>query len=170
MRTGSLLEAARGAQLPSFALISLVAAAALAGTAEHAGARSDRSPAETRSAKGARAASGPLTLVVSLNRQRVSVYDGTARIADAPVSSGRQGYPTPTGIFTVLQKNRIHYSNLYDAAPMPFMQRLTWSGVALHAGNLPGYPASHGCIRLPMKFAEKLFATTSMGSNVYVED
>ena len=140
----------------------------MASTVETAGARPDRSPQEARLAKELRRASGPLTLVVSLSRQRVSVYEGMNRIAEAPISSGRQGYPTPTGIFTILQKNRIHYSNLYDSAPMPFMQRLTWSGVALHAGHLPGYPDSHGCIRLPFGFARELFALTRLGTRVIV--
>lgn len=103
-----------------------------------------------------RAAQGPLVINVSLSRQRLTVYDANGPIASSPVSSGRVGYATPTGVFTILQKRRMHYSNLYDSAPMPNMQRLTWSGVALHAGALPGYPASHGCIRLPHGFSKSL--------------
>jgi hypothetical protein len=162
-----LLQTARAARVSSCALVALVAAVAF-GSAVPAAARPDRSPADARSERSARRAHGPLTLVVSLSRQRVSVYDGTARIAEAPISSGRPGYPTPTGIFTILQKNRIHYSNLYESAPMPFMQRLTWSGVALHAGHLPGYPDSHGCIRLPHGFARELFGLTRVGARVIV--
>lgn len=115
-----------------------------------------------------RAAQGPLVINVSLSRQRLTVYDANGPIASSPVSSGRVGYATPTGVFTILQKRRMHYSNLYDSAPMPNMQRLTWSGVALHAGALPGYPASHGCIRLPHGFSKKLFGMTKMGTRVIV--
>lgn len=111
---------------------------------------------------------GPLVINVSLNRQRLTVFDATGPIAESPVSSGRVGFPTPTGVFTVLQKKRTHYSNLYAGASMPNMQRLTWSGVALHAGVLPGYPASHGCIRLPHGFSSKLFGMTRMGTRVIV--
>jgi hypothetical protein len=96
------------------------------------------------------------------------VYDGVNKIATAPISSGTQSNPTPTGIFSLLEKNRYHYSNLYGGAPMPFMQRITNSGVALHAGDLPGYPASHGCIRLPYSFARKLFGITEIGARVIV--
>ncbi|WP_291172460.1 L,D-transpeptidase [Hyphomicrobium sp.] len=115
-----------------------------------------------------RAAQGPLVINVSLGRQRLTVYDAAGPIASSPISSGRVGYATPTGVFTVLQKRRMHYSNLYDSAPMPNMQRITWSGVALHAGALPGYPASHGCIRLPHGFSKKLFGMTKMGTRVIV--
>lgn len=110
----------------------------------------------------------PLFLMVSLRKQRISVFDSEGRVAEAPISSGRIGFATPTGVFSVLQKNRVHFSNLYESAPMPNMQRLTWSGVALHAGDLPGYPASHGCIRLPRNFSKQLFDMTSMGTRVVV--
>jgi lipoprotein-anchoring transpeptidase ErfK/SrfK len=111
---------------------------------------------------------GPLVLNVSLKTQRVTVYDAAGEVTSAPISSGRVGFPTPTGVFTVLEKNKIHYSNLYDSAPMPNMQRITWSGVALHAGQLPGYPASHGCIRLPHGFSKKLYGMTKLGTRVIV--
>ncbi len=113
---------------------------------------------------------GPLTIIVSTDRQRVSVWSADGKVVEAPVSTGRTGYETPHGIFSVLGKESMHYSNLYDDAPMPFMQRLTWSGVALHAGNLPGYPASHGCIRLNHAFSQKLFGMTSVGTRVLVVD
>ena len=113
---------------------------------------------------------GPLLLVVSLPDQNVTVYDGTKKLITAPISSGMRGHATPTGIFSILEKNRHHYSNLYGGAPMPFMQRVTNSGVALHAGNLPGYPASHGCIRLPYSFARNLFGATNVGARVIVTD
>ncbi|MDO9382427.1 MAG: L,D-transpeptidase family protein [Hyphomicrobiaceae bacterium] len=110
----------------------------------------------------------PVFLMVSLRKQHISVYDTTGRIAEAPISSGRIGFSTPTGVFSILEKNRVHFSNLYESAPMPNMQRLTWSGVALHAGDLPGYPASHGCIRLPRNFSKQLFDMTRMGTRVVV--
>ena len=113
---------------------------------------------------------GPLLLVVSLPDQKVTVYDGTKEVITAPISSGMRGHATPTGIFSILEKNRYHYSNLYGGAPMPFMQRITNSGVALHAGNLPRYPASHGCIRLPYSFARNLFGVTQVGARVIVTD
>lgn len=111
---------------------------------------------------------GPLVLNVSLNRQRVAIYDQNGLVSEAPISSGRVGHPTPTGIFSVLEKRRMHYSNLYDSAPMPNMLRITWSGVALHAGILPGYPASHGCIRLPHGFSKRLFEMAKTGTRVIV--
>jgi hypothetical protein len=113
---------------------------------------------------------GPLVLVVSLGRQTVTVYDDGKVIAKSPISSGTASNPTPTGIFSILEKNRYHYSNLYGGAPMPFMQRVTNSGVALHAGDLPGYPASHGCIRLPYSFARSLFGITDIGARVIISD
>ncbi|WP_072395714.1 L,D-transpeptidase [Hyphomicrobium sp. CS1GBMeth3] len=116
----------------------------------------------------ARPAEGPLVVTISLARQRLTAYDANGSIASSPISSGRVGYATPTGVFTVVQKRRMHFSNLYDSAPMPNMQRLTWSGVAMHAGALPGYPASHGCIRLPHGFSKKLFGMTKMGTRVIV--
>lgn len=111
---------------------------------------------------------GPVTLIVSLKTQRAYVYRNGVPIGVSTMSSGRPGYETPTGIFTILQKDRDHTSNLYADAPMPYMQRLTWGGIALHAGNLPGYPASHGCIRLPMAFAKLLFGVTKLGLTVVI--
>ena len=114
------------------------------------------------------APAGPVVIVISLPEQLAYVYRNGVRIGVSTVSTGKAGYETPTGVFTILQKQREHYSNLYDNAPMPFMQRLTWDGVALHAGSIPGYPASHGCVRLPYAFSEKLFATTSHGMTVVI--
>ena len=113
---------------------------------------------------------GPVLVLVGLPEQRASVYRNGVRIGTTTVSTGKPGHETPTGVFTILQKKREHYSNLYDDAPMPFMQRLTWDGIALHAGNVPGYPASHGCVRLPEAFAEKLFGVTSQGMTVVITD
>ena len=106
--------------------------------------------------------------IVSLRDQRITVYDAKGWILRAPVSSGSKGRETPAGIFSVIQKVEDHYSNLYDDAYMPHMQRITWSGIALHGGVLPGRPASHGCIRLPFDFAERLFDATAMGMRVIV--
>jgi hypothetical protein len=113
---------------------------------------------------------GPVTLIVSLRTQRAYVYRNGLPIGVTTISSGQPGHDTPTGIFTILQKARDHKSNLYANAPMPFMQRLTWDGIALHAGNLPGYPASHGCIRLPLAFAKLLYGVTKLGLTVVITD
>ena len=112
--------------------------------------------------------SGPLMLAVSIANQRVTVYDNGTPIATSPISSGMAGHSTPMGVFSVIQKQRWHRSNLYSNAPMPYMQRITWSGVALHAGVLPGYPASHGCIRLPEGFAVRLWGMTKIGARVVI--
>jgi hypothetical protein len=111
---------------------------------------------------------GPVVMVISLDKQLAYVYRNGVRIGVSTVSSGKKGKETPTGVFTILQKQKIHRSSLYDDAPMPFMQRLTWDGVAMHAGNLPGYPASHGCVRLPYEFARRLYEVTSDGMTVVV--
>jgi hypothetical protein len=113
---------------------------------------------------------GPMVMVVSLPEQLAYVYRNGVIIGASTVSTGKKGHETPTGVFTILQKNQDHYSNLYDNAPMPYMQRLTWSGVALHAGRLPGFPASHGCVRMPYDFAQKLYAETKTGLTVVVSD
>jgi lipoprotein-anchoring transpeptidase ErfK/SrfK len=112
----------------------------------------------------------PVTIAVSIAMQRLYVYRGNELVAVSTVSTGRPGHSTPPGDFTILQKARWHRSNLYSNAPMPFMQRLTWDGIAIHAGQLPGYPASHGCIRIPLSFAQTLFEMTSMGEAVSVDD
>ena len=111
---------------------------------------------------------GPALLVVNLATQRAVLFRNGVPIAASTVSSGKEGHDTPTGVFTILQKNKDHYSSTYNNAPMPNMQRLTWKGIALHAGKLPGYPASHGCIRLPHKFSELLFGATKLGMTVVI--
>jgi lipoprotein-anchoring transpeptidase ErfK/SrfK len=110
----------------------------------------------------------PLVIAVSINNQQVKVYDANGFFAEAPVSTGMRGHPTPMGVFSVIQKQKLHHSNIYSGAPMPFMQRITWSGVAMHAGVLPGYPASHGCIRMPAAFAVRMYNWTKMGARVFV--
>src|SRR5215210_1182541 len=114
------------------------------------------------------AKSGPVLVYVDLGRQRATVYRNGVRIGVSTISSGKDGYETPTGVFTILEKDEDHRSRTYDDAPMPFQQRLTWKGVALHAGNLPGYPASHGCVRLPLEFSKLLFRTTTLGGTVVI--
>ena len=111
---------------------------------------------------------GPLIISISIEKQRVRVYDANGFFAEAPVSTGMKGHPTPMGVFSIIQKHKLHHSNIYSGAPMPYTQRITWSGVAMHAGVLPGYPASHGCIRMPMAFAQKMWNWTKMGARVIV--
>lgn len=120
--------------------------------------------------KPERAKSGAVQVVVSLPQQLAYVYRSGTLIGVSTISSGKPGHGTPAGTFPILQKRKDHRSNKYNDAPMPYMQRLTWSGVALHGGNIPGYPASHGCIRLPTKFAKHLFSVTDLGSVVVVTD
>jgi hypothetical protein len=129
-------------------------------------------PKEDAAAKpneaGEKSLKGPYQIVVSINAQHVSLYGANGLIRTSPVSTGMRGHPTPTGVFTVIGKERFHRSNIYSNAPMPFMQRITWSGVALHEGVLPGYPASHGCIRMGGDFAVFMWTTTKVGSRVIV--
>jgi len=115
-----------------------------------------------------RAATGPLSIIVSLPEQLVFVYRNGIRVASSTCSTGKPGHSTPTGVFHILQKDKNHHSATYNEAPMPNMNRLTWSGIALHAGNLPGYPASHGCIRLPLAFSQLLFGITHVGTAVII--
>ncbi len=110
----------------------------------------------------------PLIINVSIAQQKVRIYDANGLFAEAPVSTGMAGHPTPMGVFSVIQKDRYHHSNIYSGAPMPYMQRITWGGVALHEGVLPGYPASHGCIRMPGSFAVKMWGWTKLGARVIV--
>jgi lipoprotein-anchoring transpeptidase ErfK/SrfK len=111
---------------------------------------------------------GPLQIVVSIANQHVTLYSNGTQVAQGPVSTGVAGRPTPTGVFSIIQKDRFHHSNLYSNAPMPYMERITWSGVALHEGPLPGYPASHGCIRMTHDFAARLWQVARLGVRVIV--
>src|SRR5246127_5686176 len=113
---------------------------------------------------------GPLVVLVSIPQQTMHVYRNGILIGRSTVSSGTKGHSTPGGVFSILEKKQRHYSRKYDNAPMPYMQRLTWSGIAMHSGNLPGYPASHGCIRLPYDFSQLLFNATASGGTVVVGD
>jgi lipoprotein-anchoring transpeptidase ErfK/SrfK len=111
---------------------------------------------------------GPLIIAISIEKQSLKIYDANGFFAETPISTGMKGHPTPMGVFSVIQKQKLHHSNIYSGAPMPYMQRITWSGVAIHAGVLPGYPASHGCIRMPTAFAVKMWNWTKMGARVVI--
>lgn len=115
-----------------------------------------------------RSPAGPVAIIVSIPKQHVFVYRNGIQIAVSPCSTGKKGHETPTGVFTILQKAKEHHSSTYDDAPMPYMERLTWDGIALHAGKLPGYPVSHGCVRLPPAFAAKLYEITQVGTPVII--
>src|SRR3984885_3019387 len=115
------------------------------------------------------APTGPTLIYVDLSRQPATVYRNGVRIAVSTISSGKPGHETPPGVFTILQKDASHHSKKYNNAPMPFQERLTWDGVALHAGGLPGYPESHGCVHLPYTFSQQLFSITTLGATVVVE-
>src|SRR6202040_4246345 len=121
-----------------------------------------------RHARPEDAPKGPLQIIISIADQRVSIFDNGTLIARSSVSTGIQGHPTPLGVFSVIGKDRWHRSNIYSAAPMPYMQRITWSGIALHAGVVPGHPASHGCIRLKKDFAARLWHLTKRGTRVII--
>ena len=127
-----------------------------------------RLPAHEDAAKDARKPQGPLIVAISIEKQVLKVYDANGFFAETPISTGMRGHSTPMGVFSVIQKHKYHHSNIYSGAPMPYMQRITWSGVAMHAGVLPGYPASHGCIRMPMNFAVKMWGWTRMGARVVI--
>jgi hypothetical protein len=137
-------------------------------------APADTAPADLKPGefvwRAATVPSGPMVVVVSLGEQRAYVYRNGVEVGVSTVSTGKSGHRTPTGVFTVLQKDEDHRSRKYDDAPMPYSERLTWDGVALHAGGLPGYPSSHGCIHLPSEFARQLFEISPLGMTVVVAD
>jgi hypothetical protein len=147
--------------------IATAALAALIAVGNQAGA-TDRWSERPFESVESHTAGEPIMAIVSLHSQRITVYDANGWILRAPVSSGQRGRETPAGIFSVIQKDADHHSNLYDDAYMPHMQRITWSGIALHGGPLPGYPASHGCVRMPFGFAARLFDMTRLGLRVIV--
>jgi L,D-transpeptidase catalytic domain len=125
-------------------------------------------PALATKDQSAETPNGPLQIIISVADQRISVYENEALIARSSVSTGIRGHPTPLGVFSVISKQRWHRSNLYSGAPMPYMQRITWSGIALHGGIVPGHPASHGCIRLKNDFAVRLWGLTKRGTRVII--
>src|SRR5687768_16969561 len=152
--------------------LALAPAATAGGTKVHSQYQLARKSADLRPGDWVWAESlaprGPVLVYVDLDRQQATVYRNGIRIAVSTISSGKPGFETPRGVFTILEKDEDHRSRTYDNAPMPFQQRLTWRGVAMHAGNLPGYPASHGCVRLPLEFAKRLFTVTEMGGTVVI--
>jgi L,D-transpeptidase catalytic domain len=149
------------------AIVALAAMAALAALTADAAARQAR-PAPPTKATASRDAGEPIMAIVSIKSQQVTFYDAEGWILRAPVSTGTKGRETPAGIFAVVEKDKDHHSSLYDDAWMPHMQRITWNGIALHGGPLPGYAASHGCVRMPYDIAEKLFDKTRIGMRVII--
>src|SRR5689334_15871102 len=151
----------------SSAIVTLAAMAALTALTGDAAAKQTR-PKPVIEATAPRDAGEPIMAIVSIKTQQVTFYDADGWILRAPVSTGTTGRETPAGVFAVLEKEKEHRSTLYDDAEMPNMQRITWNGIALHGGPLPGYAASHGCIRMPFGFAEKLFDRTRIGMRVII--
>src|SRR5258707_4396043 len=149
------------------AIVTLAAMAALAALTADAAARQER-PAPATEATAPRDAGEPIMAIVSIKAQQVTFYDAEGWILRAPVSTGTTGRETPAGIFAVIEKDKDHHSTMYDDAEMPNMQRITWNGIALHGGPLPGYAASHGCVRMPFGLAEKLFDKTRIGMRVII--
>src|SRR5215469_15646825 len=149
------------------AIVTLAAMAALAVLTADAAARQAR-PAPAVETTAPREAGEPIMAIVSIKSQRVTFYDADGWILRARVSTGITGRETPAGVFAVIEKDKDHHSTLYDDAWMPNMQRITWNGIALHGGPLPGYAASHGCVRMPYDFAERLFDKTHIGMRVII--
>src|SRR5581483_2710679 len=149
------------------AMAVLAAMAALTALTSNAAAKQERPshPAETAAP---REAGEPIMAIVSIKSQQVTFYDADGWILRAPVSTGTKGRETPAGVFAIVEKDKDHHSSLYDDAWMPNMLRITWNGIALHGGPLPGYPASHGCVRMPYDFAEKLFDQAQLGMRVII--
>src|SRR4051812_31521806 len=146
-------------------IVTLAAMLAFAAVGPATAAKQARQPAE---AVAPREAGEPIMAIVSIKSQQVTLYDAEGWIFRAPVSTGTTGRETPAGVFAVVEKDKDHHSTMYDDAWMPNMQRITWNGIALHGGPLPGYAASHGCVRMPFPFAEKLFDKTRIGMRVII--
>jgi lipoprotein-anchoring transpeptidase ErfK/SrfK len=159
-------------RLIQFGLLACLAASAAAHPAKHRHSSAAEKAANLRAGqymwKAKAASSGPLFLVIDLSSQHATLYRNGVIVGASTISTGSRGRETPTGVFTILQKEVVHRSRTYDDAPMPYMQRLTWKGVALHAGRVPGYRASHGCIRLPRGFAKLLYGVTKIGTPVMI--
>src|SRR5947209_7703076 len=165
LRTAQSTVAMRRRRPP--AVVTLTAIAALTALTADAAARQAR-PAAAVEATAPRDAGEPIMAIVSIKSQQVTFYDADGWILRAPVSTGITGRETPAGVFAVIEKDKDHHSTLYDDAWMPNMQRITWNGIALHGGPLPGYAASHGCVRMPYEFAENLFDKTWIGMRVII--
>jgi lipoprotein-anchoring transpeptidase ErfK/SrfK len=155
----------------SVGIFAFVVALGTIGTL-HSGARAQES-GSTENPYGRTSAQPPdeqLSMLVNLHTQRAYLYRGGVQVAETPISSGRRHYRTPTGTFTVMEKQKTHRSNKYHNARMPFMQRLSWDGLSLHAGSVPRYPSSHGCVHLPTSFASWLYKQPTMGMRVVITD
>src|SRR5579871_678857 len=147
---------------------AVVVLAALASLVALPGGAVAKQPRQAVEATAPREAGEPIMAIVSIKSQQVTFYDAEGWILRAPVSTGTTGRETPAGVFAVIEKDKDHHSTMYDDAWMPNMQRITWNGIALHGGPLPGYAASHGCVRMPYDFAEKLFDMTEIGMRVII--
>src|SRR6478609_8080832 len=165
LTTARSTGAARRSRRP--AIVTLAAMALLAALTAGTAAKPAR-PAQPVEATAPREAGEPIMAIVSIKTQKVTFYDADGWILRAPVSTGTKGRETPAGVFAIIEKDKDHHSSLYDDAWMPNMQRITWNGVALHGGPLPGHAASHGCVRMPYDFAEKLFDKTGIGMRVII--
>src|SRR6202046_3964076 len=153
---------------PSIMALAAALAALTAAPPTTYAASNQARPAAPTEATAPREAGEPIMAIVSIKSQQVTIYDADGWLLRAPVSTGITGRETPAGVFSVVKKDKDHHSNLYDDASMPNMQRITWSGIALHGGPLPGHAASHGCVRMPYGFAEKLFDKTWIGMRVII--
>src|SRR5579864_9039593 len=166
--THRLTTARSAIRRPSAIAILAAALMALTVAPPADAAATQAKPAHPTEAAAPRDAGDPVMAIVSIKSQRVTIYDANGWILRAPVSTGIRGRETPAGVFAVVDKDKDHHSNLYDDAWMPNMLRITWSGIALHGGPLPGHAASHGCVRMPYDFAEKLFDKTRIGMRVII--
>src|SRR4051812_25215100 len=166
--TYRLMTASAAKQRQPFAGMVLLVATALFYAPPAEAAAKPKRPAPAVEAVAPREAGEPIMAIVSIKSQQVTFYDAEGWILRAPVSTGTTGRETPAGVFAIIEKDKDHHSTLYDDAWMPNMQRITWNGVALHGGPLPGYAASHGCVRMPFGFAEKLFDRTWIGMRVII--
>src|SRR6195256_2273754 len=167
--TSQSIEAIRQWWSPAIVTLAAMAALMAITTAQPADAAARQArPARTTAATASRAAGEPIMAIVSIKSQKVTIYDADGWILRAPVSTGTTGRETPAGVFSVLEKDKDHRSSLYDDAWMPHMLRITWNGIALHGGPLPGYAASHGCVGMPFGFADKLFDKVRIGMRVII--
>jgi L,D-transpeptidase catalytic domain len=167
-RSTKAIGRCRAAGIVTLAVTVAATALTLAPLAEAAGMGIQQRPERPHEAMAPRDAGEPIMAIVSIERQQVTIYDSDGWILRAPVSTGMTGRETPAGVFSIVEKDKDHHSSLYDDASMPNMERVTWSGIALHGGPLPGYAASHGCVRMPYGFAEKLFDKTRIGMRVII--
>ncbi len=168
VRSAQAIRRSKSPVIVTLAAIAALTALTAVQPPAHAASKQQTRPARVTEETATRDAGEPIMAIVSIKSQKVTIFDAEGWILRAPVSSGTTGRETPSGVFSVVEKDKDHHSNLYDDAWMPNMQRITWSGIALHGGPLPGYAASHGCVRMPYDFAEKLFDKTRVGMRVII--